>query len=83
MIYHEQCASTLQGGGCSGCQLAAPMTPPTHRAIPKGVEHIVQSVLKRGMVSTLLMPKCTLTVMMFDFCTLVLATGKEDKASSG
>ena len=55
----------------------------THRAIPKGVERIVQSVLKRGMVSSLLMPSHTLTVTMFDFCILVLTTGKEDEPLLG
>ena len=28
MIYHEQCVSTLQGGGCGSRQLAVPTTPP-------------------------------------------------------
>lgn len=48
-------------------------------AILKSVECIVQSVLKREMVSTLLMPGYTLTVMMFGFCTLVLTRGTEDE----
>jgi len=57
----------------------------THRAIPKRVERMVKSALKRAeMVSALLMPGHALTASMFEFCTseLVLTTGTEDEPSS-